>query len=138
MISYAAAAAPQNLLRRSDQPHAAFLAGRPMTTRSHPQRELADLPLHEAAELVRSRAVSPVELTRACLARIEELNPQLNAFITVTADAALAQARAAEQEIAAGAWRGPLHGIPIAAKDIIDVAGVRTTAASRLFADRVA
>jgi len=91
----------------------------------------------EAASLLRDKKISPVELTRACLGKIERLNPTLNAFITVTADSALAQARAAEGEIARGIWRGPLHGIPIALKDIIDTAGVRTTAASALFKDRV-
>jgi Asp-tRNAAsn/Glu-tRNAGln amidotransferase A subunit and related amidases len=78
-----------------------------------------------------------VELTRACLGRIELLNPELNAFITVTADSALAEARAAEEEIHRGHWKGPLHGIPLALKDLLDTAGVRTTAASGLFKDRV-
>ena len=98
---------------------------------------LAALPLHEAARLVRARRVSPVDLTEACLARIERLQPSLNAYITVTAEEALAQARAAEAEVARGLWRGPLHGIPIALKDLVDSAGVRTTAASGLFAERV-
>jgi aspartyl-tRNA(Asn)/glutamyl-tRNA(Gln) amidotransferase subunit A len=84
-----------------------------------------------------ARRISPVELTRDCLARIERLNPQLNAFITVLGDAALADARRAEQEIQSGHYRGPLHGIPIGLKDILDTAGVRTTAASALFKDRV-
>ena len=79
----------------------------------------------------------PVELTRSCLDRIEKLNPTLNAFVTVTAESALAQARAAESEISRGEWRGPLHGIPIALKDLIDTAGVRTTAASEVYKDRV-
>jgi aspartyl-tRNA(Asn)/glutamyl-tRNA(Gln) amidotransferase subunit A len=78
-----------------------------------------------------------VELTKACLERIERVDPALNTFITVTADAALAEARAAESELARGRWRGPLHGIPIALKDLVDTGGVRTTAASGLFADRV-
>lgn len=91
----------------------------------------------ELAQLIRQRKVSPVELTRDCLARIEKLNSALNAFITVTADSALAEARAAEEEIQGGKWRGPLHGVPIGLKDIIDTAGVRTTAASALFKDRV-
>jgi aspartyl-tRNA(Asn)/glutamyl-tRNA(Gln) amidotransferase subunit A len=72
-----------------------------------------------------------------CLARIEALNPSLNAFITVTAESALAQARLAESEIQSGNWRGPLHGIPIALKDLIDTAGIRTTGASALFKDRI-
>lgn len=82
----------------------------------------------EVAPRLRRKEVSPVELTRLCLERIEKLNPELNAFITVTADSALADARAAEAEIARGEWRGPLHGIPIALKDLIDTAGTRTTA----------
>jgi aspartyl-tRNA(Asn)/glutamyl-tRNA(Gln) amidotransferase subunit A len=89
------------------------------------------------SELVRRRSISPVELTTTCLARIEKLNPTLNAFITVTADSALAQARQAEAEIHRGSWRGPLHGIPLGLKDLIDTAGIRTTAASALFKDRV-
>jgi aspartyl-tRNA(Asn)/glutamyl-tRNA(Gln) amidotransferase subunit A len=76
-------------------------------------------------------------LTEGCLRRIEELNPRLQAFITVTADAALAKARRAEREISQGQSRGPLHGIPIALKDIVDTAGVRTTAASGVFLDRL-
>jgi aspartyl-tRNA(Asn)/glutamyl-tRNA(Gln) amidotransferase subunit A len=99
--------------------------------------ELARLSLSEAAELVRRKRVSPVELTQACLARITELNPALNAFITVTAEAALEQARQAEAEVQRGRWRGPLHGIPIGLKDLFDTAGVRTTAGSALFKDRI-
>ena len=91
----------------------------------------------EAAALIRRKRLSPVELTRACLARTEALQPRLNAFITVTADAALAAARAAEAEIARGRYRGPLHGIPIALKDLYDTAGVRTTAASAQWQSRV-
>ena len=100
-------------------------------------RPLHELELTEAAGLVRTKKVSPVELTRACLARVEKLNPVLNAFITVTAEPALEQASKAEQEIQRGGWRGPLHGMPIALKDLIDTAGVRTTAASALFQERV-
>jgi aspartyl-tRNA(Asn)/glutamyl-tRNA(Gln) amidotransferase subunit A len=91
----------------------------------------------ETSELLRKGSVSPVELTADCLARIEKLNPTLNAFITVTAEAAMAQARQAEAEIRRGDWRGPLHGIPLGLKDLIDTAGVRTTAASLLFKDRI-
>ena len=90
----------------------------------------------ETSELLRKREVSPVELTKNCLAQIEKLNPTLNAFITVTAESAREQARDAEAEILRGHWRGPLHGIPLALKDLIDTAGVRTTAASALFKDR--
>ena len=99
--------------------------------------ELADLELHEAAFLLRKKKVSPVELTRTCLERIERLDPILNAFISVTAERALAQAREAESEQQRGAWRGPLHGIPVALKDMIDTAGVVTTAGSAVFRDRV-
>jgi len=91
----------------------------------------------EASELVRKLELSPVELTKNCLERIEKLNPVLNAFITVTVEQALAQARSAEGEILRGRWRGPLHGIPLGLKDLIDTAGVHTTAASALFKDRV-
>ena len=91
----------------------------------------------ELAPRLRRKEVSPVEVTRACLDRIEKLNPALNAFITVTAESALAEARAAEIEISRGEWRGPLHGIPIAIKDLIDTAGTRTTAASAVFEHRV-
>jgi aspartyl-tRNA(Asn)/glutamyl-tRNA(Gln) amidotransferase subunit A len=108
-----------------------------MATTDAGARDLARLSLSEAAELVRTRAVSPVELTEACLRRIERLNPQLNAFITVTTESALAEARAAEAEIHAGRCRGPLHGIPLALKDLVDTAGVRTTAGSLLYRDRV-
>ena len=101
------------------------------------KNDLEWLSLHEASELVRRKSVSPVELTQVCLARIEKLNPSLNAFITVTADEALREAREAESEIQRGRWKGPLHGIPIALKDLIDTAGVKTTAASGVFKDRV-
>jgi aspartyl-tRNA(Asn)/glutamyl-tRNA(Gln) amidotransferase subunit A len=91
----------------------------------------------QLAPRLRRKEISPIELTRASLERIDKLNPALNAFITVTAESALAEARAAEAEILRGEWRGPLHGIPIALKDLIDTAGVRTTAASALYKDRV-
>lgn len=93
--------------------------------------------ISELSQQLRRREISPVKITRACLTRIEELNPSLNAFITVMGDSALAEARAAEEEIGRGEWRGPLHGIPVALKDLIDTAGVRTTSASALHANRV-
>jgi aspartyl-tRNA(Asn)/glutamyl-tRNA(Gln) amidotransferase subunit A len=102
------------------------------------QTEMMDFPaISDLAQRFRRRELSPVEFTQACLARIEKLNPALNAFITVTAESALAEARAAEIEIQRGEWRGPLHGIPIALKDLIDTADVRTTAASALYKDRI-
>ncbi len=93
--------------------------------------------IQQLSRQIRDRAISPVELTRDCLARIENLNPKLNAFITVLADSALDQARRAEREIHSGNYRGPLHGIPIGLKDLIDTAGTRTTAASGVFKDRI-
>jgi aspartyl-tRNA(Asn)/glutamyl-tRNA(Gln) amidotransferase subunit A len=94
--------------------------------------------ISELAPRFRRREISPVEITRECLARIERLDPALNAFITVMAESAMAEARRAEVEILRGEWRGALHGVPVAVKDLIDVAGVRTTAASALYKDRVA
>ena len=98
------------------------------------------LPLLDLAEVslaVQKKEVSPVELTRACLERIDRLNPGLNAFITVTGDSALEEASKAESEIARGEWKGPLHGVPLAVKDLIETAGVRTTAASAVLKDYV-
>jgi len=91
----------------------------------------------EASALVRTEQVSPVELLRECLERIDALNPELNAFVTITADSALRDAKDAESEIREGKWRGPLHGIPIGLKDLIDAAGVRTSAASRVLKNKV-
>lgn len=91
----------------------------------------------ELGELLRLRKVSPVELVTECLERIERLQPRLNAFITVTAEQALREAREAEAEIQRGNWRGPLHGIPVGLKDFFDTAGIKTTAAFAPFKDRV-
>ena len=93
--------------------------------------------IQQLCRQIRDRAISPVELTRDCLTRIENLNPKLNAFITVLGDSALADARRAEQEILRGNYRGPLHGIPMGLKDILDTAGIRTTAASAQYKDRI-
>ena len=109
--------------------------GNPVTEKH--DGELIGLTIREASELVRRRKVSPVELTNTCLVQIDKLNPELNAFITVTRESALAEAHAAEAEIQRGRWRGPLHGIPIALKDLFDTAGVRTTAGSGVFKDRI-
>ncbi len=113
---------------------AGSLGGQPLAGQS---AELTGWSLLEASERIRDRSVSPVDLTRACLERIERLNPVLNAFLTVTGEQALDQARQLEAEQQRGRLRSPLHGIPVALKDLIDTAGVRTTAASALFADRV-
>jgi Asp-tRNA(Asn)/Glu-tRNA(Gln) amidotransferase A subunit family amidase len=99
--------------------------------------ELAFSSLTDAAALLRAGKISAVELVRACLGRIEAHNPVLNAFITVTAESALQEACAADAEMRRGEWRGPLHGIPVAIKDMIDTAGVRTTAASAVHLDRI-
>lgn len=99
--------------------------------------DLTALTLHEVSGRVRNKEVSPVELTRACLARIDKYDGEINAFISVTREIALVQAQRAEQEILAGQYRGPLHGIPIALKDNIDTAGIRTTAGSAVYANRV-
>jgi len=111
------------------------------TTMSTTMKPSASMPILqtivELSPRLQRREVSPVELTRACLDRIEKLNPALNAFITVMAESALAEARTAEAEIFRGEWRGPLHGIPVALKDILDTAGTRTTAASELYQNRI-
>jgi aspartyl-tRNA(Asn)/glutamyl-tRNA(Gln) amidotransferase subunit A len=86
---------------------------------------------------IHDRTTSPVEVVDMCLKRIETLNPTLNAFITVMADDAREQAKAAAAEIKAGKWRGPLHGVPVAVKDFYDTAGVATTAGFGQFKDRV-
>src|SRR5437660_1303275 len=99
--------------------------------------DLAFLSLTELSELIRSRKVSPVEVTRNILERIERLNPALDAFITVTRDVAMKSAQEAELEIQQKKWRGPLHGVPIAVKDLFDTAGIKTTAGSAVFKDRV-
>ncbi|MEQ1949321.1 MAG: amidase [Bryobacteraceae bacterium] len=93
--------------------------------------------LAQASEQIRRGKISPVELTRACLDRIQKLNSKLNSFITVMSEQAMAQARELEAEAQARKWRGPLHGVPIALKDLFDTAGVKTTCASAIFADRV-
>jgi aspartyl-tRNA(Asn)/glutamyl-tRNA(Gln) amidotransferase subunit A len=93
--------------------------------------------LASASQAVQTKQASPVELTQACLNRIEHLNPQVNAFITITADTALEEAAKAEAEIKRGEWKGPLHGMPLAVKDLVETAGVKTTAASKVLAGNV-
>ena len=91
----------------------------------------------EIGEWIRRGDISPVELVKSSLQRIERLNPQLNAFITVASDSALQAAESAAKEIRDGKWRGPLHGLPIGIKDFYDTAGIRTTAAFEHFRNRV-
>jgi hypothetical protein len=90
-------------------------------------------PLHEIAQLIAARAVSPIEVIDAYLRRCERLNPVLNAFVTLAGEAALAAARAA----ASGPHVGPLHGVPIGLKDVFDTAGIRTTYGSSFFREHV-
>jgi aspartyl-tRNA(Asn)/glutamyl-tRNA(Gln) amidotransferase subunit A len=90
------------------------------------------LTIADASRLIERRRLSPVELTDALIARAEALDPQLNAFLLPTPDKAREQARAAEREIMAGAYRGPLHGIPFGLKDIYATAGIRTTSHSKI------
>ena len=99
--------------------------------------ELAFLTIAEAARLIERKKLSPVELTSALIKRAEALDPQLNAYLLLTAERALDQAKNAEREIMAGAYRGPMHGIPFGLKDIYATAGIRTTGHSRICLDTV-
>ena len=99
--------------------------------------DLTTLTIAEASRLMVGKELSPVELTQAALQRISTLNPRLNAFITVLEDRASAAAKAAEQEMMSGQRRGPLHGIPIALKDLCATKGVRTTAGSKILRDHI-
>ena len=99
--------------------------------------DLHFLGIAETARLIQAKKLSPVELIEAMLARIALVEPQLNAYITVTADLARAQARTAEQEIARGDYRGPLHGIPFALKDIYNTKGLLTSGGSRICIDNI-
>jgi aspartyl-tRNA(Asn)/glutamyl-tRNA(Gln) amidotransferase subunit A len=96
--------------------------------------ELTDLTIAEAGRRLQERSVSSAELVEACLDRIEETEPALHAYARVLADAARNQARVADQELAAGRWRGPLHGVPVAVKDLCYMRGVETEAGSRAMA----
>ncbi len=98
---------------------------------------LTHLTLFQAAKLLARREISPLELTQACLDQIASRDIEINSFITLTAEQALAQARQAERDIGQGNYRGPLHGIPLALKDLYETAGVRTTAGSRFFSDYI-
>jgi aspartyl-tRNA(Asn)/glutamyl-tRNA(Gln) amidotransferase subunit A len=99
--------------------------------------DLAFTPIRELGDRMRRGALSPVALAEHCLGRIGALNPALNAFITVTADLAREQARAADEALRSGRARRALHGIPVAVKDFYDTAGIRTTAAAPQFANRI-
>ena len=99
--------------------------------------ELAFLTIAEAARLIEQKRLSPVELTTALIRRTEALDPQLDAYLLLTAGRALDQARQAEREIMAGGYRGPMHGIAFALKDIYSTAGIRTTGHSRICLDTV-
>jgi aspartyl-tRNA(Asn)/glutamyl-tRNA(Gln) amidotransferase subunit A len=101
------------------------------------QTELAFLTISEAARLIERKQLSPVELTTALIRRAEALDPQINAYLLPTAERALDQARAAEREIMAGTYRGPMHGIPFGLKDIYSTAGIRTTGHSKTCIDTV-
>ena len=110
---------------------AAWGAQSPSTT------DVTQLSLTEAAARLQNKTTTSTALVEACLSRIELYQPKLNAFITILKESALAQARQADADLKSGQYRGPLHGIPIALKDNIDTAGVRTTAASAVFDNRV-
>lgn len=97
--------------------------------------KLTTATIAEVAPLIERREISPVELTEAMLARIEALDGKINSYLLVTNDLALKQARAAEAEISSGHYRGPLHGIPIALKDLVNTAGIATTCASTILRD---
>ena len=101
------------------------------------ETELLFKSIPEIGALYRSKAISPLEITRLTLDRIAQLNPSLNAFISLTSEKALEQASRAERELHTGVDRGALHGIPIALKDLIDTAGIRTTCGSRILRDQV-
>ncbi|MEC9279506.1 MAG: amidase family protein, partial [Chloroflexota bacterium] len=107
--------------------------------RGHPmdKAQLPFLSATELAALIKSREVSPVEATEAYLERIPQVDGKLNSYITVTADRAMADARQAEQEIASGKYRGPMHGVPIAVKDQLYTKGISTTGGSTILKDFV-
>lgn len=106
-------------------------------TQNNPSSQLTQLTLSEAANLLAAKKISPVDLVQAHIARIEQLEPRLNCFITRTFETALDYAHQAESDIQRGNHRGALHGIPIALKDLYETRGVRTTAGSKFFRDHV-
>ena len=99
--------------------------------------DLAYTPATDLVASIRSKALSPVDVTRAVLERIEQVNPKINAFCTVTADTALAAARAAEAAVMKGERLGPLHGVPVSIKDLTPTKGIRTTWGSKIFEHHV-
>src|SRR5882724_13344998 len=100
--------------------------------------ELCWMPASEMAAAIRRKKVSPVEVMKAVLARVERLNPTLNAFVTLTAEHAMRAARAAERALTKRSARlGPLHGVPFSTKDLVVTKGIRTTFGTRLYADNV-
>jgi Asp-tRNA(Asn)/Glu-tRNA(Gln) amidotransferase A subunit family amidase len=137
---------PDYLVERTDagsaQPHSAqtsqSIAPAAAPTSGADQAPLHYVSIGALAELIRTRRLSPVELAEQTLERIARRDPSLNAYQLVLAERARVAAVRAEQEIAAGDYRGPLHGIPIAIKDLLDLAGTPTTAGSIILADRVA
>ena len=96
-------------------------------------RDIAFTPAHVLAQLIADKKLSPVELVNVYLRRIEELNPKINAYLTVAADLALASARAAEKQVMSGEKLGPLHGVPVSIKDLESTAGIRTTFGSLVY-----
>ena len=97
--------------------------------------DILELGLSDLGKLLAARKLSSLETVQAALARLEQLEPKLNAFITVMREQALSAANKADGEIARGDYRGPLHGVPVTIKDMFETAGVRTTGASKIFAD---
>ncbi len=98
---------------------------------------LEELTIAETSRRIRKKEVSPIELTRLYLERIEELNPALNAYLTLVKDQALTAAKTAEREIRRGKYRGRLHGIPFSIKDNLAIKGVRTTAGTKILSEWV-
>jgi aspartyl-tRNA(Asn)/glutamyl-tRNA(Gln) amidotransferase subunit A len=129
LLAAAATAVPPFLSSRSDDARAAAAGSAP--------EDFSALSLADASRAIRGRTVSSHGLTLACLQRIDDQNPQINALISVMREEALAQASRLDAEAAQGKFRSPLHGIPIALKDAIDTAGTRTTAASEQFENRI-
>jgi|SRR5579875_277215 len=100
--------------------------------------EFCALSIAEVSQLLSRKEISPLMLVKAYFKRIEKFDKAINSYITILAERAISDAQRAEQEIVSGNWRGPLHGVPIALKDLFNVCGVATTGGSRLFAGRIA